>query len=100
MKGRTQPHAELRPQGETVIGQEREKAQVRNQTTAGPVCVFVSVNVHVCLCVHTEAFSTLRKTPVDSTTYLAPALPQGISAGFILESEKEQSDQDEMINTV
>lgn len=45
----------------------------------------------MCMWVHTEAFSTLRKTPVDSTTYLAPALPQGISAGFILETEKDQS---------
>lgn len=51
------------------------------------VCAIVSVYMRVF--VHTEAFSTLRKTPVDSTTYLAPALPHGISAGFILESETE-----------
>lgn len=66
---------------------ERKRAQVRNQTTWQPVNLFL----YVCMCVHTLALSTLRKTPVDSTTYLAPASPQGISAGFMLESEKEQS---------
>lgn len=30
----------------------------------------------------------LRKTPVDSTTYWAPTLPQGISFGFMLDSGK------------
>lgn len=73
------------------MGHERKKAKIRNQTIARR---FVYLFLSVCICGHTEAFSTLRKTPVDSTTYLAPVLPQGISAGFILESE---SDQDKMI---
>merc|ERR1719461_379586 len=30
------------------------------------------------------AFSLVVKTPVDSTTYSTPALPQGISAGFLI----------------
>lgn len=30
-----------------------------------------------------EAFSTVVKTPDDSTTYSAPKLPQGISEGFL-----------------
>lgn len=40
----------------------------------------------------TEALSMLRKTPVDSTTYRAPASPHGISAGFILNVRKWQLD--------
>jgi hypothetical protein len=31
-----------------------------------------------------EAFSMVVKTPVDSTTYWAPAAPHWISAGFLL----------------
>lgn len=85
VRGRTQPHAELLPGGETVIGQERKRAQVRNRTKWQSVYLFL----YMCMYVRTEAFSTLRKTPVDSTTYLAPALPHGISAGFILEWGKE-----------
>lgn len=46
--------------------------------------------VHLFLRLLTEAFSVLRKTPVDSTTYRAPALPQGISAGFMLTWMKEK----------
>ncbi len=93
MRGRTQPRAELHLRGETV-----KRAWVRNRNypancicfcewACGQLCVCVCV----CVCIHTEAFSTLRKTPVDSTTYFAPASPQGISAGFILERVKEQS---------
>lgn len=33
---------------------------------------------------HTEAFSLLRKTPVDSTTNVAPEEPQGMFSGFLL----------------
>lgn len=39
----------------------------------------------------TEALSMLRKTPVDSTTYRAPASPHGISAGFMLCANKRVS---------
>lgn len=42
----------------------------------------------------------LRKTPVDSTTYLAPASPQGISAGFMLECETNRVVREEMIPDV
>lgn len=68
-------------------GQEREGTQVRNRTLWQTV--YMLCTVYACVCVHTEAFSTLRKTPVDSTTYKAPALPHGISFGFILESESQ-----------
>lgn len=60
---------------------------------------FVLVTVSV-VCVHTEAFSLLRKTPVDSTTYLAPALSQGISAGFMLECKTQQVVREEIIPDV
>ena len=90
VRGRTQPHAELHPGGETVIDQQREREhKLETGQSVYSICFYV--HVCMCLCVRTEAFSTLRKTPVDSTTYLAPALPQGISAGFILESERKQS---------
>ena len=47
----------------------------------------------------TEALSTVRNTPVDSTTYRAPESPHGISAGFILvqmnrEREREREKED------
>lgn len=41
----------------------------------------------------TPAFSKVRKTPVDSTTYSAPASPQGISVGFMLDSEAKDEFQ-------
>ena len=59
------------------------------------VCVCVCACVHMCVCmcvcvlVLTVALSTLRKTPVDSTTYNAPESPHGISAGFILTRETQ-----------
>jgi hypothetical protein len=36
----------------------------------------------------TDAFSIVVKTPEDSTTYSAPKLPQGISAGSLEIEEK------------
>jgi hypothetical protein len=37
----------------------------------------------------TDAFSIVVKTPVDSTTYTAPKLPQGISAGSLEIEERK-----------
>lgn len=73
---------------------QKQKVRLRNQSAAWQSAYLV---LFVSMFGRTEAFSTLRKTPVDSTTYLAPAAPQGISAGFMLESE---SDQDKLVNEV
>lgn len=51
------------------------------------ICTFQIVQ----RCKLTEAFSMLRKTPVDSTTYRAPASPHGISAGFMLSANKREN---------
>lgn len=69
--------------------------------------LFWPVASHVCFCfffsimiilskvwdwAHTEAFSMVVNTPVDSTTYWAPASPHLMLAGSLLKAERKVGD--------